>query len=209
MPRKRLFLFYALCICVGGFAIGATYLQLTHPPEPPLQRIKTLPDFQLMERSGKSVGLADLKGKVWLADFVYTTCPGPCLMISSRLAELQNEALQNPAVRFVSVSTDPEHDTPEVLQKYAEHFHAAPDRWLFLTGEKGKVYGLIRDGFLLAVAEQPGAEQPIIHSTKLMLVDKNGVVRNFYDGASEGRSTEEKSAENRAILRDIDRLARE
>lgn len=209
MTRKRLILFYALCVCVVSLAMGATWLQLTHPPVPPLAQIKTLPDFQLTERSGNSVGLADLKGKVWLADFVYSTCPGPCRMISSRLAELQTSALKNPAVRFVSVTTDPDHDTPEVLQKYADHYSAPASRWLFLTGEKAKVYALIRDGFLLAVAEQPGAEQPIVHSTKLMLVDKKGVVRNFYDGASEGQSAEEKSAENNLILRDINRLLRE
>lgn len=209
MGRKQLFLFYALCLCIGGFAIGATLLQLAHPPEPPLAAVKTLPDFQLTERSGKTVALADLKGKVWLADFVYSTCPGPCRMISSRLAGLQTEALKNPGVCLVSVTTDPEHDTPEVLRDYAKHFGAAPDRWLFLTGEKAKVYSLIRDGFMLAVVEQPGAEQPIVHSTKLMLVDKKGVVRNFYDGAADDASAEEKQAQDKAILHDIGRLLQE
>lgn len=209
MSRTRLIFFYALCICVGGFAIGATYLQMTHPPAPPLAHIKALPDFQLTEQDGKTVSLADLKGKVWLADFIYSTCSGPCPMISSHLASLQADALKNPGVRFVSITTDPDHDTPAVLREYAAQYHAQPGRWLFLTGEKAKVYDLIRNGFLLAVMEQPGAEQPIIHSTKLMLVDKNGVVRNVYDGADENGSAEEKAAQNRTILRDIDRLLRE
>jgi protein SCO1/2 len=201
--RSKLLFFYALCLCIGGFAIGATYLQLKHPPQPerPLEHIKMLPDFQLTERSGRPVGLSDLKGKVWLADFVYTTCEGPCPLISGHLAKLQKEALQNPNVRFVSITTDPGHDTPETLRSYAERFGASPDRWLFLTGEKTKVHELIRDGFMLAVVEQPNEPQPIIHSTKLMLVDKNGVIRNFYDGTSD--------AENAAILADIQRLLKE
>src|SRR5438105_12426003 len=104
MSRGKLLFFYALCLGVGGFAIGATYLQFTHPPLPALNRIKTLPDFQLTERSGRTVSLSDLKGKVWLADFVYTTCQGPCPLISNRLAKLQKAALENPDVRFVSVT---------------------------------------------------------------------------------------------------------
>lgn len=203
MSRGKLLLFYAVAICLGGFAIGATWLQLTHPPQPqrPLAQIKPLPDFQLTERSGQTVRLSDLKGKVWLADFIYTTCTGPCPMISHRLADLQKDALKNPDVRFVSISTNPDTDTPAVLQHYAENLGASSDKWLFLTGEKPKVHGLIRDGFMSAVVEQPSEEQPIIHSTKLMLVDKNGVIRNLYDGASgEG---------NGEILRDIERLLAE
>lgn len=201
--RGKLLLFYTLCLCIGGFAIGATYLQLKHPPqpEPSLEHIKTLPDFQLTERSGKPVRLSDLKGKVWLADFVYTTCEGPCPLISGHLAKLQKTALQNPGVRFVSITTDPDHDTPEALRSYAERFGASPDQWLFLTGEKAKVHALIRDGFMLAVVEQPNEPQPIVHSTKLMLVDKNGVIRSFYDGATD--------SENEVILSDIQRLLKE
>src|SRR5438067_1253711 len=96
MSRGKLLFFYILCLGVGGFAIGATYLQLTHPPQRPLAKIKTLPDFQLTERGGKPVSLSDMKGKVWIADFVYTTCQGPCPLISNRLAKLQKDALQNP-----------------------------------------------------------------------------------------------------------------
>ena len=166
-----------------------------------LSPIKALPDFQLTERSGKTVRLADLKGKVWLADFVYTTCTGPCPMISHHLASLQNRTLENADVRFVSISTDPAHDTPDVLQKYAGEMHASPDKWLFLTGEKAQVYDLIEHGFLLPVVEQPNEPQPIMHSTRLALVDKRGVIRAFYDG-TEGEGDER-------ILRDIARLLAE
>ncbi len=184
----------------AAFAAAVIALEIKRQHEPEIGSFKPVPDFQLTERTGKTVTLAELKGKVWLADFIYSTCPGPCPMISSKLAELQKEALQNPDVRLVSFSTNPENDTPEVLRAYAERFHAT-DKWLFLTGDKAKVYNLIQNGFALAVVPQNDAKNPVIHSTKIALVDKKGMIRKFYDGAS-GEGNEE-------ILHDIERLARE
>ena len=167
------------------------------PHEPPLGRFRALPDFSLTNQDGQTVTLADLKGKVWLADFVYTTCPGPCPIISAHMARLQGQ-VASPEVRFVSISTDPTSDTPAVLKKYAERFQAK-DRWMFLTGPQAAVYDFIRNGFMLAI--QAPADAPIIHSTKMMLVDREGTIRNFYDGAS--------LADDPQILHDIDRLLRE
>src|SRR5579862_3277728 len=180
--RRRTILLYIAAGLTALFAIAAGYLQWKFQ-EPPLDRIKALPDFELTERSGAKVRLADLKGKVWLADFIYTTCPGPCPIISRHLAAMKEQALAGDGVRFVSISMDPESDTPAVLQKYAERFHAPADQWLFLTGDKQKVQDLVRNGFLLAMVDaQAQAGQPIIHSTKLALVDKQGVIRGFYEG---------------------------
>ena len=217
MSRARLFFLCALTFCTAGFAIAASYLQLKQSSKPPLQHIKTLPDFSLTERSGKTVRLADLKGKVWLADFVYTTCPGPCRTITRNMSELQNAMQQFPDVRLVSISTDPAHDSPQVLRDYAENFHASSEKWLFLTGEKSKVYDLIEHGFLLPIAEQRDAEQPILHSTKIMLVDKNGVIRAFYDGAeltpnsanSDAATPASREQTTAAIVNDVRRLLRE
>lgn len=200
--RSKILLWYLLFTGVTAFAVTATWFQLTHH-EPPLEKLRPLPDFELTERSDRPLRLAHLKGKVWLADFIYTTCPGPCPMLTSRFAALQKDALGLPDVRFVSISTDPEKDTPEVLRQYAEHFQAVPEKWLFLTGEKPKVHGLIQNGFTLAVLEQPGQPEPIVHSTKIALVDKAGVIRKYYDG------TDATPEANEEILRDIRRLLRE
>ena len=181
-------------------AAAVVWLRAKHA-EPPPGKIKPLPDFELTERSGKTVRLADLKGKVWIADFMYTTCPGPCPMMSSRLSALQNTLLQHDDVRFVSISTNPAIDTPEVLRGYAEKFHASPDKWLFLTGDKTAIYDLGNKGFLLSVAEQRGGEEPVVHSTRLALVDKSGVIRGYYDTEGEG------SAEK--LIRDVTTLLRE
>jgi protein SCO1/2 len=119
---------------------------------------------------------------VWVADFFYTTCPGPCPMLTSRLSELHRATKLMTGVAFVSISADPEKDTPEVLGKYAEKF-AADERWLFLTGAKDAVYGLANQGFKLGLSEDPANErEPVTHSTKLVLVDRNASVRGFYEG---------------------------
>ncbi len=163
-------------------------LQLTYWP---------LADFALTERSGQPVTLADLKGKVWVADFFYSACPGPCPMLSSRLSALQKAVGDDDRIRLVSISTDPEKDTPEVLRKYADKF-GANSRWLFLTGSKDAIRSLAFDNIKLPFSEQPGSAEPIIHSTRLILVDQAGTLRGLYDGLDAGDPA--------LIVRDLRRL---
>lgn len=167
---------------------------------PELPKHWALPDFTLIERSGRTHSLADLRGKVWVADFFYTTCPGPCPMMSSRLSALQEKLSVAADVRLVSISTDPAKDTPEVLGKYAERFKAGAN-WLFFTGEKEVIFELANKGFKLSVTEERNNPEPITHSTKLVLVDREGFVRGFYEGLGEDHTTR--------LLADIERLRRE
>lgn len=183
-----------------AFAVAAIWLQLTYKKSPPLPVYKAVPDFHLVDSRGGTVTLAELKGKVWVADFFYASCPGPCPMISSRLSSLQDEALKDDRVRFVSVSTDPEMDTPEVLNTYASKFHAS-GKWLFLTGDRQQIYSLANKGFLLTAVVQNDVKNPVVHSTKLALVDKAGNIRGYYDGTDD--------ATNVRILYDIKRLLHE
>lgn len=146
-----------------------------------------IPDFSLVERSGKKITASDLIGKVWMADFIFTRCAGPCPLMSNRMKEMQKKLAGEPDVRLVSFSVDPEHDTPKVLTKYAERYEANGDRWLFLTGDKSQIYRLAEQHFHLGVEEIPEAErqaadQSIRHSTKFVLVDKQGKIRGYYDG---------------------------
>ncbi len=147
-----------------------------------LQKYWPVPEFSLQDRTGRPVTLGDLKGKVWAADFFYASCPGPCPMISSSLAEVQKSLGKAADVRLVSISTDPINDTPDALEAYAKRFHA-DDRWYFLTGDKEQLYKLANQGFKLSVTENPAAVgERIIHSTRVALVDRQGFVRGFYDG---------------------------
>jgi cytochrome oxidase Cu insertion factor (SCO1/SenC/PrrC family) len=143
-----------------------------------------LPEFVLENERGESSGLLDLRGKVWVGDFIFTRCAGTCPMISARMAQLAAACASDPAlqeVRFVSISIDPEFDRPEVLRDYAARVHADPGRWTFLTGTRSAVRGLVRDGFKLPVEDQDDAAMPILHSQSFVLVDREGGVRGLVD----------------------------
>ncbi|MFN0130558.1 MAG: FG-GAP-like repeat-containing protein [Verrucomicrobiales bacterium] len=152
-----------------------------------------LPDFTFTAEDGEAFGLADLRGKVWVADFVFTRCASTCPMQTAELATMQ-ELLKsgNDAddFRLVTFTVDPEHDTPEVLAAYAARYGADPERWKFLTASRGEVWSLSANGFKLAVAEDAkNAGMPILHSSSFVLVDRGGRVRGIYDGLdADGRA---------------------
>lgn len=168
--------------------IGAYFLTVYKPftPAKPLPTLGYVAPFEFIERSGRPLTNCDLHGEIWVADFIFTACPGPCFKLSSNLAAFQKEIAAMPDVRLVSFSVNPTGDTPPVLAAYGEKFGADPKRWFFLTGEKAKLYNLIETSFKLAVQENydPKAppEEKFIHSTKLVLVDRTGTIRGYYDG---------------------------
>ncbi len=196
MLRRLAALLLAILACVACNRDPVVMLDST-PPDQLARTFWPLADFSLTERSGQVVTLGDLKGKVWVADFFYSTCPGPCPMLSSRLSELQKALGGDDRVRLVSISTDPEKDTPEVLRQYAAKF-GATERWLFLTGPKAAIKSLAFDNFKLPFSEQPGTAEPIIHSTRLILIDSMGNIRGLYEGTEAGNSE--------SLIRDIRRL---
>jgi cytochrome oxidase Cu insertion factor (SCO1/SenC/PrrC family) len=163
----------------------------------------TVPGFQLTNQNGQSFGSTQLSGKIWIADFIYTTCPGPCPMISSRMSELQ-KPLGKTDVHLVSFSVDPEKDTPEVLRGYADKLQAEPGRWDFLTGAKSAIYNLSHDGFKLGVSDGSPATagQGIpVHSTRMVLVDRHGQIRGYYD-ATEPEAITKLLADTNHLLRE-------
>lgn len=155
----------------------------------PLPVLFSLPEFSLIERSGENVTLATLADKVWIADFVFTTCLGPCPVMTKKMAGLQARLAGEPDVRLVTITVDPNRDTPEVLTEYANRFGADPKRWLFLTGDREAIFRLSKDGFRLATIVQADdvatTDHLILHSTKFILVDRQGRIRGYYDGTSD------------------------
>jgi len=143
-----------------------------------------LPDFDFTERSKKQISRDDLLGQVWIADFVFTSCAGPCPRMSSHMQALQGELADLAKLKLVSFTVDPERDTPEVLQEYAARYGADPQRWLFLTGPMDAIYDLAIDGFKITV-EAARENNEIIHDTRFMLVDAAGVIRGYYDSLSQ------------------------
>lgn len=158
-----------------------------------------VPDFRLTNQDGSRVSLADLRGKVWLANFIYTECTETCPLQSLQVHRLQEEFAGSRELRFVSITVDPKHDTPEVLRRYAERHGADPERWLFLTGPKPVIHALAKDGFRLGVSDAsptsggsgwPLAPGPafashgsgglILHSSRFILVDRQARIRAYH-----------------------------
>lgn len=140
----------------------------------------SVPAFSLINQNDRPFGSANLAGKIWIADFIYSTCPGPCPMISSRMSEMQ-KPLAKTDVHFVSFTVDPEKDTPAMLRQYAERLRAQPGRWDFLTGQKTTIYNLSAKGFKLAASGHDGDKGQPLHSTRMVLVDRRGQIRGYYD----------------------------
>jgi protein SCO1/2 len=143
-----------------------------------------VPDFTLTESSGRTVRLQNLQGRVWIADFIFTSCAGTCPLMTSQMRKLQ-DALPT-EISLVSFSVDPRRDTPDVLTRYAGQFKADPQRWMFLTGERRVLYDVTVNGFKLALDDSQGTEQePITHSSRFVLIDRNSQIRAYYSGTED------------------------
>jgi cytochrome oxidase Cu insertion factor (SCO1/SenC/PrrC family) len=166
----------------------------------PLPSYGTVPKFQLVNQDVQPFGSEQLSGKIWIADFIFTSCAGPCPIISTRMSELQ-KPLEKSDVHLVSVSVDPEKDTPEVLRAYADKLRKQPDRWDFLTGPRAAIYSLSKDGFKLGISDGSEEEGVPIHSTRFVLVDRRGIIRGYYDALAPDAVTK--------LLADTNHLLRE
>ncbi|MGE5347623.1 MAG: SCO family protein [Acidithiobacillales bacterium] len=152
-----------------------------------LPRYAAVPDFTGVSQTGSVVTKAALSGKVFIADFIFTTCQGICPGMTSKMKSLADQLRDEPGVRFVSFTVDPDHDTSEVLARYGVEHGADSSRWLFVRTDKERIRTLCREGFKLAVEDAgPGASEPILHSTRFVLVDAEGTIRGYYDSSQPG-----------------------
>ena len=166
----------------------------------------SLPDVSLTNQVGEVFTPSSLRGQVWVADVIFTRCAGPCPEMTRKMSQLQ-AAFPAPApVRFVTLSTDPEFDSPGVLKRYAERFGAQPGRWQFLTGAKKEIARLTVEGLKLTALEKKGAEQEtpedlFIHSTLFVMVDRQGRLRAVVETGEPGWKESVQAAIN-ALLRE-------
>ena len=168
-------------------------------------------DFALTNQAGARVSLADLRGHEWVADIIFTRCAGPCLKMSRQMSELQKALPPSSGVKLVSLTTDPDFDTPAILTTYARRFGAVPGRWIFLTGPKSEVGSLASGSLKLSAVENPAADRTstgelFIHSTIFVVVDKQARLRGSYETGGEGVDWE---SEKQEILRALSQLERE
>ena len=165
-------------------------------PVKELPEIGNVPQFEFTNSDGNIVTLDNLKGKVWVADFIFTTCTMACPMMTGNMNIVHKKFKKNDNVRLVSISVYPEFDTPEVLKNYASQYDADTEKWLFLTGKEDAVKDIIRDGFKIG-----DYEDIIFHSEKFALVDKKGIIRAYYNGM--------KSEDMKQLKKDIDVLLKQ
>lgn len=171
----------ALALLVTAWVVDAPKLLERAAPDNPKTSLtlppREVPEFQLTSHRGEEIKLVDLRGKVWVANFIFSSCPGPCKDLTRRLRQI-DEALGTRAdVRIVSFSIDPKTDTPQTLAKYAGEYGAS-ERWLFLTGPRALTTKLANEGFLLALTNDP---EDFTHSDKIVVVDREGRARFWID----------------------------
>ena len=187
-------------IITAGLLLWLRHVEVRALAQRTVSSYGTVPNFELVNQDGQRFGSAQLAGKIWIADFIYTSCPGPCPMISTRMSELQ-KPLEKTDVHLVSFSVDPEKDTPDVLRGYAEKLHAEPKRWDFLTGRKSAIYNLSHNDFKLAVSDGSDEAGIPVHSTRMVLVDRHGAIRGYYEATDADAVTK--------LLADTSHLLRE
>ena len=140
-----------------------------------------VPEFSLIDSQRQPVTRRSLEGSVWIADFIFTRCAGQCPVMSAQMAGLQRRFAGEPGLRFISMTVDPQHETPEVLAAYAGRCGADTRRWRFLTGDAHAIVRLSREGFHLGVSDDGTPAEPITHSVRFVLVDQHGHLRGSYD----------------------------
>jgi protein SCO1/2 len=170
-------------LAIGGVVM--LYLLILNRSAPALPVLFEVPEFALTNQQGVVVARSNLLGHVWVANIIFTRCAGPCPVMSRRMQELQAASPPELSVRLITLTTDPLHDSPEVLREYGRKFDADPQRWHFLTGTKAQIVRLAADGLKLTTVEKAGQreapEDLFIHSTILVLVDRRGRVRGTFE----------------------------
>lgn len=177
-PKRLPFAAWVIAFAVAGvliFCSARLFKSSERRDVDAMPPIGEIPTFRFTTQEGKPLTKEDLLGKVWVADFVFTRCNGPCPLMTSRMAELAKGIAKAKDVRLVSISVDPEHDTPAVLGEYAGRMMADPSKWIFLTGPKPEIDTFARKGMFQVLAYD-GNGVPT-HSTRFLVIDREGRIR--------------------------------
>lgn len=157
---------------------------------PPLPVLGLVPDFQLTDERGAPFGSAELRGRVWVADFIFTRCPTVCPLLTGKMRELQHRTRNlGGAFHLVSFSVDPDYDTPARLFEYARAQRASPRAWSFLTGSYDAVQKTVVDGIKVSMGRGTSEDEVrnIFHGSHLVLIDAGLHIRGYYDSADDAR----------------------
>jgi protein SCO1/2 len=144
-----------------------------------------VPDFDLIDQDKKEINQKQLKGSIYVADFFFTRCGSICPKMTNQLTRVQEIFSKDPSVKIVSFTVDPKFDSVEVLKKYSDEYSAIGGKWRFVTGPKNSIYALAQKGYFITAMEDTAHPLDFIHSDKLVLVDKQGWIRGYYNGTDQ------------------------
>lgn len=184
MRGMMLFAWSLLALATGAFVFALYTRQAALKQEEALPVLGTVDmPFSFKNQAGETITQDAFKGKVWVAYFFFTTCPSICPAMNRNATNVQREFANNPDVLMAGFTVDPENDTVDALRKWAKRHEAQAGKWHFLTGDRETLYKLSRQTFRLAA--EPGDEtHPIVHSDKLVLIDRQGRIRGYYSGVN-------------------------
>ncbi|MDP9229324.1 MAG: SCO family protein [Bacteroidota bacterium] len=204
MKRKHsiwLFVTVVVMLPILAFAV-VTWYEKNYQQLPILGSDQhTISDFKMTNQQGRIITIKDWKGKIVVADFFFTHCPGICPKITRNLKIVQQSFMNDGQLQINSFSVDPEKDSVGRLSFYASQFNIKNDNWNLLTGSKKDIYRLARKSFLVVATDGDGGPNDFIHSDKLVLVDTKKRIRGFYDGMNE--------SEIGQLIKDISKLKAE
>jgi len=190
LPRS-VWLGFSFVFSLVGLAVLVSQLQNAHMQKAALPVIGAVADFTLTNQDGKITTLADFTNHVWVADIIFTRCAGPCPRLTMQMKSLQEKLPPAGTARLVTLTTDPEYDSPGVLKKIGLHYGADFNRWTFLTGDKTQIALLGANSLKLSAQpvrpeEQKDAADLFIHTTIFVVVDKHAQLRSFFETGGDG-----------------------
>jgi|ERR1035437_948713 protein SCO1/2 len=190
-PPRTIWIGFVLLFSFIALAFVTWFVQFKHSYHSPLPVIGPVADFTLTNQDGRLTTLADFTNHVWVADIIFTRCAGPCPRMTGQMKFLQNLLPPDSDAKLVTLTTDPDNDSPAVLKKYGEHYDANFNRWTFLTGTKKEIAALASGSLKLSavpvkIEEQTGAADLFIHTTIFVVVDKHAQLRGSFETGGDG-----------------------
>jgi len=183
-PARIPWVMWTSILLIAGLVIGGELYWLKSKRKKAqqtreLQVLAAVPDFSFTTETGATLTKNDLLGKIWVADFIFTRCAGPCPLMTEKMRQIQTATrlMADGNVQLISVTVDPAYDTSKVLSAYGGKIGSNPDRWSFLTGEPSKIEEFITKGMLLGLSKD-GEGLPV-HSQKFVIVDREGYIRSY------------------------------
>ncbi|HSY74178.1 MAG TPA: SCO family protein [Dongiaceae bacterium] len=196
MPEPKNFprtVWLGLSLAFGmlGLAYLVSLTEMARVQKSALPVMGQIADFTLTNQDGKTTALADLTNHVWVADIIFTRCAGPCPIMTGHMKSVQDALPQTSGAKLVTLTTDPDYDSPAVMKKYGQHFGADFNRWTFLTGTKLEIASLGSGSLKLSAVpvkleDQKSVADLFIHTTIFVVVDKHAQLRGIFETGGEG-----------------------